>query len=128
MKDERDIVKMLREEETFGRLQSKMQSAYEELEAPKEASDDVPDETVSFAEDKDAEKKETVCDGTAYEQTVKESPDSEIYRTIFENVSDEIIYVDKHGKIVNVNRRSYDIFGYKPEEIIGKNTIIRTVK
>ncbi|MBU0497603.1 MAG: PAS domain S-box protein [Candidatus Thermoplasmatota archaeon] len=121
MRDEPDIVKELREAEYLGLFQSKVQGAYEELETQKEASDNVPDETVSFAEDDATEKKERVCDSASHEQTVREPPDSEIYRTLFENVSDEIIYVNKHGKIVIVNRRSYDLFGYKPEEIIGKN-------
>jgi len=43
------------------------------------------------------------------------------YRTIFENVSDVIIRLDNYGKIVDINQRSEDCFGYKPEEVIGKN-------
>ncbi len=43
------------------------------------------------------------------------------FKEIFENVSDEIMYLDKFGTIVDVNRRSKDIFGYEPEELIGKN-------
>lgn len=45
----------------------------------------------------------------------------EKYRTIFENVNDEIIYVDKYGKVIDVNPRIKDIFGYEPEDVIGKN-------
>jgi len=45
----------------------------------------------------------------------------EKYRTIFENVNDEIIYLDKYGKVIDVNPRVEDIFGYKREEVIGKN-------
>ena len=45
----------------------------------------------------------------------------ERFRTIFENVNDEIIYVDKYGKIIDVNQRVEDIFGYNQSEVIGKN-------
>ena len=41
-------------------------------------------------------------------------------RTIFDNVNDEIIYMDTHDRIIEVNRAVEDIFGYRPEEIIGK--------
>lgn len=53
------------------------------------------------------------------EEKLRES--EEKFRLIFQNVNDEIIYVDKHGKIIDVNRRIEDIFGYKPEEVVGKN-------
>jgi PAS domain S-box-containing protein len=45
----------------------------------------------------------------------------EKYRTIFENVSEAIIRVDRYGKILDVNGRAEEVFGYKPEEVIGKN-------
>ncbi|MBM3132181.1 MAG: PAS domain S-box protein, partial [Chloroflexi bacterium] len=41
-------------------------------------------------------------------------------RTIFENVNDEIVYVDETGKVIEVNKRLKDIFGYEPHEVIGK--------
>ena len=42
------------------------------------------------------------------------------YRMIFEGVNDEIIYVDKHGRMLDVNNRIRDILGYERDEIIGK--------
>ena len=45
----------------------------------------------------------------------------EKFREIFENVNDCIAYLDKYGKILNMNKRVKDIFGYNPKEIIGKN-------
>ena len=45
----------------------------------------------------------------------------EKFRKIYENVNDEIIYLDKHGNIVDVNSKIEDIFGYTPREVIGKN-------
>ena len=45
----------------------------------------------------------------------------EKFRTIFEYANDEIVYLDKYGKIIDVNKKVEDIFGCKPEELIGKN-------
>ena len=43
------------------------------------------------------------------------------FKTIFENLTDEVIYLDKYGKILDVNVKVKDIFGYNPKEVIGKN-------
>ncbi|KPK75237.1 MAG: hypothetical protein AMJ79_12015 [Phycisphaerae bacterium SM23_30] len=45
----------------------------------------------------------------------------ERYRNIFENANDEIAYLDTSGRIMEVNPVIEDIFGYKPEEVLGKN-------
>jgi PAS domain S-box-containing protein len=42
------------------------------------------------------------------------------FRTIFDNARDVITYVDNLGRIIDVNKRVEDVFGYKPEELIGK--------
>jgi len=47
----------------------------------------------------------------------------EKFRTNFENTSDVIALVDKHGKILDVNKRVDEFFGYKRDEIIGKNFV-----
>jgi PAS domain S-box-containing protein len=44
-------------------------------------------------------------------------------RTVFENANDEIVYTDMNGTIVDVNNKIEDIYGYKPEEVIGKNYV-----
>jgi len=44
----------------------------------------------------------------------------EKFRTIFENVTDVICYLDNRGKILDVNSRITDVLGYRPEEVIGK--------
>ncbi|MGB3480143.1 MAG: PAS domain S-box protein [bacterium] len=43
------------------------------------------------------------------------------FEVLFESANDIIIYVDKHGKILKVNKKAADIVGYKKDEIIGKN-------
>ena len=45
------------------------------------------------------------------------------YKTIFNNVNDTIICVDKYGKILDVNDKVEEMFGYKKDEVIGKNFI-----
>ncbi|MFC2061639.1 PAS domain S-box protein [Elusimicrobiota bacterium] len=44
----------------------------------------------------------------------------EKHRMIFENASDIIVYVDRKGKIRNVNKKIEEVLGYKKEEVIGK--------
>lgn len=53
------------------------------------------------------------------ENKIKESETQ--FRTIFESANDVIIYVDKRGRILEVNERVENIFGYKVEDIKGKN-------
>ena len=52
------------------------------------------------------------------ETLIQES--EEKFRTIFEHASDEIIFLDRSGKIVDINRKSEEIFGYSRDEIIGR--------
>jgi PAS domain S-box-containing protein len=42
-------------------------------------------------------------------------------RSIFNSADDIILTVDITGKITSINEKVYDIFGYRPEEVIGKN-------
>ena len=76
MEDEPEIVKELKEAEKLGLFQSKVQSAYEELEIPEELSEDVPDETVGFVED-DVERN-TVVSSTTHKRIKKEKRKSGI--------------------------------------------------
>lgn len=49
------------------------------------------------------------------------SKSEEKFRTILENVTDVICYLDKKGNVLEVNSRIEAMLGYKPEEVIGKN-------
>ena len=53
------------------------------------------------------------------EQVIHQSEQQ--FREIFENASDEILYMDEVGTVIRVNDRVYDIFGYSPDEVVGKN-------
>ncbi len=42
------------------------------------------------------------------------------FKTFFENAKDEIVYIDKSGKIIEVNEATRDIFGWTRKESLGK--------
>jgi len=43
------------------------------------------------------------------------------YRAVFEHVGQTITVTDRHGTLLDVNGRAFDILGYRPEELIGRN-------
>ncbi len=43
------------------------------------------------------------------------------FRTIFESANDIIMYVDRFGKIIDINKKVEDILGYKRKDVVGKN-------
>ena len=51
-------------------------------------------------------------------ERLRESEDK--FKTIFDNANDEIIYIGIDGKIIDINHKVEDIFGYTREESIGK--------
>ena len=52
----------------------------------------------------------------------------ERYHNLIDNLMEMLIVVDNEGDILYVNSRSFDLLGYKPEELIGKNLIPNIVK
>jgi PAS domain S-box-containing protein len=53
------------------------------------------------------------------EEVLAES--EERYRTVAETAADAIVSIDEDSTILFANSATADVFGYKPEEIIGKN-------
>jgi PAS domain S-box-containing protein len=51
----------------------------------------------------------------------KITENEEKYRTIFDESPEVIVIIDKKGNLLDVNKRSYDVLGYTPKELIGKN-------
>ncbi len=47
-----------------------------------------------------------------------------VYRLLFENAAEGLIVVDKAGEICLANRRTYEMFGYLEDELIGKTVEI----
>ena len=45
----------------------------------------------------------------------------EKFRTIFEKANDVIVYLDKSGKIIDVNQKIKDVYGYRPAEVKNLN-------
>ncbi len=43
------------------------------------------------------------------------------FKSIFENANDAVIFLNKYGKIIDVNKKSTEIFGYKRDEVVGKH-------
>jgi PAS domain S-box-containing protein len=68
-----------------------------------------------------AELDATQTERSRLEEELQECRDK--LKTVFENANDEIVYTDIEGKIVDVNKKIEDIYGYKPEEVIGKNYV-----
>jgi PAS domain S-box-containing protein len=57
------------------------------------------------------------------EELVKES--AEKYRQLSEGTFEAVVWHDE-GKIIEANEQYYNIFGYKPEELAGKDAILLT--
>jgi PAS domain S-box-containing protein len=53
------------------------------------------------------------------EAALRES--EEKFRNIFENAYDGFIYLDQHGRILDVNRKTVEVLGCRKEEIVGKH-------
>jgi PAS domain S-box-containing protein len=62
---------------------------------------------------------EDITERKRAEEALRES--EEKLRTIFNNVNDMIVYVDKKGKIIDINRSVEEILNYKRDDVIGKN-------
>ena len=93
MKDEPEIVKILREEEKLGKLYGKAQSAHEELEIPKELLEDVPNKIIRVGED-DVKKREFDVELAQYADLLS--------REIFDATSDLLLYLDAKGNILDI--------------------------
>jgi PAS domain S-box-containing protein len=55
------------------------------------------------------------------EETLRES--EERFRKIFESASDSIIYLDRSGRIIDVNEKAVQVFGGSKQELVGKHFI-----
>ncbi len=44
----------------------------------------------------------------------------EKFKTLFENANDELIYIDTEGRVVELNSKIEDLFGYTRDEVLGR--------
>jgi hypothetical protein len=99
-----EIVKKLMEEEKLGKLKSHLNIKDTDIQykLPKISNNDAISEKVDLKKDYNFEEKSAENIINKIELKTMEYLDNEnIYHTIFENVNDEIIHVDKYGKILN---------------------------
>jgi len=62
---------------------------------------------------------EDITERKKAEEALKKS--EERYRTIFGFSPEAIVYLDMQGTLLAANKKVYDWFGYRPEEVVGKN-------
>ncbi len=117
MREDPDIAKILREEERLGILTSQSQGAYGRLSTLGEVLEDMPDESITIMED--AEKDDF------YEEPIQKgdlpsngSVDEK--ELIFQSSNDLMMYIDKFGKLLKINKAGLAFSGFSEEELIGK--------
>lgn len=60
-----------------------------------------------------------ITERKAAEEEIKKS--EEKLRIILDNTNDLVVYVDRYGKVLDVNKRVEAVLGYKSDEVVGKN-------
>ena len=119
MKDEPDIVKELREEEQLGTLYSKARTTSYDYEYDHRS---YLDPSKRSQADQEADARENMIHVSIdYERRLLEA--EEKYEKIFRLSPEAIVIIDKNGVIIDINDRTYDWLGYRPDEVIG-NTIL----
>jgi PAS domain S-box-containing protein len=117
MKDDPDIVKELREEEQLGTLHGKSRMTSYEYDQHFHA-----DPSTRNQEDQETATRENMIHVSIdYERRLMEA--EEKYEKIFRLSPEAIVIIDRNGIIIDINERTYDWLGYRPDEIIG-NTIL----
>ncbi|UCG01595.1 MAG: PAS domain S-box protein [Candidatus Heimdallarchaeota archaeon] len=61
-----------------------------------------------------------ITERTHIEEQLRESEKN--YRELISNLTDVVAEVDEEGKFIFVSPQIFDLFGYKPRELIGKNS------
>ena len=74
--------------------------------------------SLAYFLDFDAELERQAAERVRTEEQLQQSENR--FRTIFDNTRDVICCVDPYGRMLAVNGRVEEVFGYTPEELIGK--------
>ena len=117
MVDEPEIVKELRDEERLGKLQGQSQSSFGELEMSEEVLEDMSDESISVMNDAENEEfvlESTRCDNFASDESLDEK------ELLFQGTTDLMLYLDRFGRIVKINKAGLAFSGFAKEEVVGK--------
>ena len=108
MREEAEIIKILREEEKLGILSSKMSSSYETVEMPEETKEEQPLEEITQLFDDELDE----IDIENIEQK---------YRTIFENYAVAITLADKNERIISWNKYAEELLNLNEKELSMKH-------
>ena len=106
---EPEIVKFLRDEERLGKLHSKLQSSYKELEILDKPLENVSDDMVNVISDTGRKTRYSELDGL-----------EEKYKTIFENSAVAITLTDKNERIILWNKYTEDLLGMNKDDLYMK--------
>jgi len=107
MKDEPEIVKILKEEEKLGILQEKAQGTCENLQMIEKSADDDADKTYCFADD-NIQRTESDIELEKIEDT---------YRTIFENYAIGVTLADKNERIISWNKYAEELLNMSEKDL-----------
>jgi PAS domain S-box-containing protein len=119
MKNEPDIVKQLREEEQLGTLHNKTRNTSYDYEYDRRS---YMDPSLRNQADREADARENMIHVSIdYERRLLEA--EEKYEKIFRLCPEAIVIIDRNGVIIDINERTYDWLGFRPDEVIG-NTIL----
>jgi PAS domain S-box-containing protein len=110
MIDEPDIVKILRDEEKLGRLNSKSKSSYEELMVTEKPSDEGTKQINGFIE-KDIRRKTENTELRNLE---------EVYQTVFENSAVAIMLTDENEQIIYWNKYAEALLDINKDDLYMK--------
>jgi len=112
MKDLPEIIKILREEESIGTLQSRVQTAYQE----QMTAEGMPEDSTKKTESRTAQFFEKDIPST--EEDVE--PTEKKFREIFNAMSDLLFYLDTKGNIMDINNAALKMIGVEKEHILKK--------
>lgn len=109
MKNDPEIVKILREEEKLGKLHSHS-SDQDEIEISEEQEDDAEDSIYTILRKKEEEDSKTIDIGDPVEK----------YRIIFENSAVAIMLTNENERIVNWNKYTENLLGMGSDDLFMK--------
>ncbi len=107
MKDEPEIIKILKEEEKLGILQEKAQGTYENLQMIEKPTDDDADKTCFFADDA----------LQRAENNIELDDIKETYQTIFENYAIGVTLADKNERIISWNKYAEELLNMNEKDL-----------
>lgn len=115
---EPDIVKMLREEEKLGKFDMISQQFSREIDSSGEVSKQILDKD-PLAIDKTLKNKDLEIKSKKIDKSsIVKSPD--LKKIFFQDYNDVLLYFDASGKILNINGKGIDLFGYPKGKCVGK--------